>query len=661
MKGYFALLFFFTIGSGIAQKFEFGKVSVAELQQTSHPKDSSAAAAVLYNKGKTTFGYDQKRGFSVEHSFEMRIKIYKKQGLGYANYEVPYYIGYENLNQDVLRVTDAVTYNLADGKVEKTKISSDGKFTEKVNNNWKTVTIALPNVKVGSVIEFRYKLKSEDLSSFPTFLFQRDIPVDFVEYKTDIPVTYGYKQLLKGYSAGITSVSKIESNSIGFYNATTTRTDMLEFNQVATTFSGKDIPALKPEDFVDNLENYQSAVDHELEVIRSATEPEKDFSKTWEGVTKEIYSSEYFGGQLKKRDYLDNELRQILGSAETHEERAKLVYEFVKTRMNWNGEFGKFTDKGVETAWIERSGNVAEINFILCAMLNRSGVISFPVLVSTVKHGVPVYPNQNGFNYVVVATEISGKRLLLDATNKNAPMGILPIYTLNWHGRLVQNDGNSEEIDMRPSVVSKTQTAVLAELDKMGNVNGKVRFNRTDYEALHFRENFKGVNSDQYLEHLENILHGIVIKNYSLENEGDLSLPIIETFDFSADNSAEIINDRMYVNPMLFLSQTKNPFNQEQRTMPVFFGYPKQNRMNITLRIPDGYVVESMPESLSVATPEGVASFNYTIQHLGNNIQITSAYTTNQMLVAPGFYSVLKDYYKKIIDKQSEKIVLKKV
>ncbi|AWA29646.1 hypothetical protein HYN48_05855 [Flavobacterium magnum] len=644
------------------QKSESAKVTIKDLEMRRHPADSTAAAAVLYNKGVTKFNYSAEKGFTAEHIFEMRIKIYKKEGLQYANYEVPYYIGYENLNPDVLNVTDAVTYNIVNGKVEKTKIGSEGKFTEKVNKNWKTVTITLPNVKVGSIIEFRYTLKSEDLMSFPTFVFQRDIPVDYVEYRTEIPVTYGYKPVIKGLFKGIEYKSAVESNSIGFRNATTTRTDYLEFNQVTTTYIGKSIAALRPEPLVDNVENYRSAIDHELEVIRERDERNnQDFSKTWEGVARKIYKRAEFGKQLERNDYFDGELRQLLNGVEGNDERVKAIFGYVKAKMNWNGEFGYLTDKGVQKAWVDRTGNSAELNFILTAMLNAAGVTAYPVLVSTVGHGIPVYPNQTGFNYVLTACNFNGKQTLLDACTRKAPPGILPLYALNWNGRLIARDGNSEEINMQPQASSKNNTSIVATLDDTGHLKGQVRVYKTDYEAFGYRQQFGGMNQDQYLERLENDLNKIAISHYSVENTEDLTEPIKEAFDFTSDGLAEIIGDRMYLSPSLFLQQPKNIFTGDERQLPVFFGYPKQSKIVVTLEIPKGYSVESIPLPMSVATPENVAAFRYEVKSLGNKIQVSISSEVNKMLVSQDFYPVLKDFFQKLTDKRNEKLVLKKL
>ena len=60
-----------------AQKRELGNVTIEELKEKIHPKDSSAAAAYIFNKGKTYFQFSENTGFSLVTDVEVKIKIYK--------------------------------------------------------------------------------------------------------------------------------------------------------------------------------------------------------------------------------------------------------------------------------------------------------------------------------------------------------------------------------------------------------------------------------------------------------------------------------------------------------------------------------------------------------------------------------------------------------
>jgi uncharacterized membrane protein len=56
-----------------AQMFKLGKVSVAELEEKVHPKDPSAAAAILFKKGEVQFVYSQGKGFEMVTVVKTRI------------------------------------------------------------------------------------------------------------------------------------------------------------------------------------------------------------------------------------------------------------------------------------------------------------------------------------------------------------------------------------------------------------------------------------------------------------------------------------------------------------------------------------------------------------------------------------------------------------
>lgn len=116
-----------------AQNYELGKVTIAELEQKFNPKDTTAPATILFKKAKTFFTYNIKTGFTANHVYEYKIKIYKKEGLSWANQKVRFYVGYENMNKDQLEFSNVLTYNLENRSIVKTKLDGQGTFKSNVN------------------------------------------------------------------------------------------------------------------------------------------------------------------------------------------------------------------------------------------------------------------------------------------------------------------------------------------------------------------------------------------------------------------------------------------------------------------------------------------------------------------------------------------------
>lgn len=653
------VVFFFTVAIAAAQKFEPGKVSLAELQEKSHPADSNAAAAILFNKAKSYFKYDDKKGFTAKHEYIFRIKIYKKEGLGWANFKVPYYVGYENINSDFVKFSDGVTYNLENGTIVKTKLTGEGRFSKDVNEFWNEASITMPNVKVGSVIEFKYTLNSENITVFPDFCMQYDIPVNFSEYLTEIPEFFIYKPILTGFRK-VKSDSKIVSGYQNFANQYNQTVNM-SFQQINSIYTAENVPALKSEPYVDNVYNYRSAVMHELEKTRFPEMPEKNYSMTWEGVANMIFKEPRFGKELNQGAYFAAYLNPIIKNAKTETEKADLIFAFVKRVMNWDGYYGYFAKKGVKKAFDDKTGNVAEINFVLINMLNYAGINANPVLLSTVSNGIPAFPNRTVFNYVIAVADIDGKRQLFDATEKYTAAGILPFRDLNWVGRLIRQDGSSEEIKLVPENLSKEGITIMAAIDASGKIEGKARITRADYFAYDFRVKYEGANQQDYAERLEGRLNQIEIKEYQREKQENYSKPVTETFNFATVNETEIINDKFFISPLLFLSNVSNPFTAEKRELPICFEFPKQQKFTINIEIPQGYMIESMPKPATITTGENVCMFSFNIQNTGNRIQVSAVLEIKSVMVSVAFYESIKAYYKAMTDKLKEKIVLKKI
>lgn len=670
MKTYrlaFVLFLTFFYSNTNAQEFKLGKVSVTELEEKEHPKDPSAVAAILFKKGETKFEYSEANGFETVTIVKTRIKIYKKEGYEWANQEVRYYLE-SSFNENV-SFSNAYTYNLVNGKIEKTKLKSDGEFTEKINKYWGQKKITMPNVKEGSVIEFEYYLKTGYIGSLRDWYFQSSIPVNFSEYKTYIPEYYNYNSKQKGYIPIHTAVNKkqnqivlrIKERTGDVIVKTSFSEEKIDFIETETTYSVKDLPAMKDEAYVNNIDNYTSSISHELSVVNYPNTPIKHYSTDWESVVKTIYNYDDFGPELNKTGYFEDDINKLLTGINVQNERIYAVFNYVKANVKWNNFKGYSCNDGVKKAYKDKTGNTAEINLMLTAMLRYAGFNANPVLVSTRDNGIAFFPSRTAFNCVIAAVETPEGLILLDATEKFSVPNILPLRDLNWVGRLIRKDGTSNEVDLMPKILSKEATNISVVLKNDGSAEGKIIRQLTDYEALGFRKENGNTNNDNYLEKLENNNNNIEISDYIRENDLDLSKPIIESYSFKDTKSIEIINDKMYISPMLFLIEKENPFKQEVREYPVDFGYPTQSKYNISIEIPEGYLVESMPVPINIATGDDIGTFKFIIVNTDNKIQVSITSTINTAIVASDFYPVLKGFYQQMIDKQNEKIVLKKI
>ena len=427
-----------------AQNYDFGKVSKAELQEQGSLIDSTANASILYRKERVFFTISGNTGFIQHRQVHMRVKIYDKDGMDWANEKVFIYNG-SNGNRETLSGLRGYTYNLVDGKVEKDKMSSSATFKEKVGENTMAHSFTLPNVQVGSVIEYKYEISSEFVV-LDDFNLQFSIPTKMLEVSIETPQFYSYKKLFNPKAYFVPKYTESIKDRNGY-------------NDNVIKIKQENIKALKAESFAGNIGNYKAKLSMELNaILTSFGVVEKSFSSNWEKVCKTIYESNGFGGQIKRSGFFKADLAAVLNGSEDDFQKAALVDTFVKSKVRWNGSYGKFAQKGIKEAYNEGQGNAADINLLVVAMLQSAGVNAVPVLVSTSNNGIPLFPTRDGFNYVIAMVKKDNTYMLIDATEPFSANNVLPKRVLNWQGRAVYADGTSDWVSIKPTGKSQIST-----------------------------------------------------------------------------------------------------------------------------------------------------------------------------------------------------------
>ena len=125
--------------------------------------------------------------------------------------------------------------------------------------------------------------------------------------------------------------------------------------------------------------------------------------------------------------------------------------------------------------------------------------------------------------------------------------------------------------------------------------------------------------------------------------------------------SLEQIGGKVYFSPMFYLATLENPFTAEERTYPIDYVYTRKNRYIISIDIPEGYQIESLPESAAVSLSDDMGSFVYRISQVASKIQLSIELAINTPLIGPDYYQDTKKFYDIVIAKENEKVVLTKV
>ncbi|UKJ08639.1 DUF3857 domain-containing protein [Solitalea lacus] len=633
--------------------YKFGNVSMNELLLEKYDKDTSANAIVLDEFGESYID-DQDPSMLIVDYYG-KLKIFNQKGQPESTIVIPLYVG--GFGEEKVDAIQAWTYNLENGKIIKAKLAYKDFVMEKQNDKYNVLKFTFPMVKPGSVLEYKYTLKTPYyFYNFKEWHFQAAIPKVRSEYWAKIPGYFTYKITLKGLEKLTKNSSTVQKEC--FNPPGRLAADCL-FLQVAMD----SVPALKAEEFMTTLRNYLSRVEFEIEEFQYTNGSRKKFTNTWEDVERQLLSDPKFGPIFQKnqkfyQQLLKPEFLTITDSLK----RATVIVDFLKKELSWNGKHGVLAENEPKDIWSKKEGSVAEINLFLIGMLKAAGLKAEPVILSTRENGYVnnLYPVLTDFNYVVARVMINNKEYLLDITEKMLPFGLLPLRCINNEGRLIVLK-KSGWIKLVPNFYDMSQSIINMAVKPNGSVQGTCQMSKLYYQALNDRKEIARFSTlDDYVKAYQKKLTPVKISDFKIENVDSLSETLNTMFSFEMENEESTVVDKIYVNPYLFDKLSANPFKQHLRSYPIEFGTKKRLGATIAISIPDGYEVEYVPQNKKIVLPERNASYSADYKIDDNIVVIQSVLKLGNDVYEREYYQYFKELFGQIIKEQNETIILRK-
>ncbi|WP_290629100.1 DUF3857 domain-containing protein [Altibacter sp.] len=599
-----------------AQTYKFDEIGIRDFSKLRDDVFPEAPAVLLVQDIRFKYGY--------ELYVNERIKIYTKDGFEFSNWDSQF---------DDISGLRAYIYNLEDGVVTKTKIDRDNIFKEKIEDGYEVTKIAFPNVKEGSILELSYKVHYVGMRWLNAQSF---IPIKKLKIAIQNPGYYSLK-IVENPLATIDLIRQNDRSEIRFL--------------------GENIPALKRESHIYNLNNYRGKIF--LEQVRTKG---KEMLSDWSEVSKIFNDYGWYAEELEKNGhFFEGDITALLGTEKDPLIKAKRIYSFLQNRMTWNERYSRGSDN-LRKSYMEQRGNAADINLLLIFMLRKSGIEANPVLVASKYWGRPVLPTIYGLNNLIAAAEIDGETYLLDATDKIAPFGLLRKTFMNGNGIIIYEDDTYKLVSTNKTDISKMTTLVTASLEpESQSVTGSVRTRYQHHYAWEFRDTYSAARGRSFEEEMENTVELLEVNNVKTNNFNEIEKPLDVSYDFEYSDFIETINDKLYVSPLLFLGIIENPYKDTDRLYPVEEDFPFVSSCIFKIKLPEGYIPESLPEPISILVGDDVASLKYNISAQGNTIQVSYQIEILKATIPPEYYEGLKRLYGTFLEISNAKIVLGKI
>jgi hypothetical protein len=561
----------------------FQPVSPEELKMTSVPEAPGAPGIILYRQ----VDRDDNGTTSHEDNY-FRIKILTEEGRKYADIEIPFFKEsgeIDNIKARTIR-PDGSIVNF-DGKVfEKSIAKARGlKYLAK--------TFTLPDVEPGSIIEYYY---TKDLTENKLYdshwilsneLFTKTAKFSLKPYHSEYEtwnIRWIWQLLPKGTSEpkqGGDSVVRLEVHNI---------------------------PAFQTEDFMPPENELQARVDF----IYSQDSFESDAEKYWKKTGKKM--NDKLESLTGKRKAMEQALAQIVSPADSPDVKLQKIYDRVQQMRNTSYEVQKTEQEqkrakekalnNVEDVWKQNYGDGVQLTWLYLALVRAAGFDAYGVWVSDRSN---YFFNAAGMDSSkldanVVLVKLNGKDVYCDPGAKFTPFGLLPWVETGVTGLRLDKDGGSwVQTTLPPSSASRIERKADLKLSSdSGSLEGKLTVTYTGLEALRRRTEERNVDETGRKEFLENAVKEYIpaAAEVELANQPDWnssSFSMVAEFNLKVPGWVSAAGHRALMPVGLFSAPEKHLFDHAARVHPVYMEFPFQLVDDVTIELPAGWQVSSLP------------------------------------------------------------------
>ncbi len=625
---------------------QFQQPTEEELKMTADPKAPGAAAVYLYQEQIT----DDANHFL---SYYDRIKVLTEKGKELATIRIPY-------NHGVDSVTDIQGRTIhADGTIIPLSAKPADLMDYKAKNfQVNTVVFTLPGVEVGSILEYRLKVRSpDDRVSQPTWDIQspylvRKAHYSFHPHTGGNGVINGEGQVLDRllYSARLAPDSKVD------YSGTK---DLYSLDLTG-------VPPLPEEDWMPPLNALRWRVEFYYTNATSGATFWQDAGKHWGKQTQTF---------TNPSSALVKAVSDIVTPADPDRQKAIKIYaavqkldntDFSRTKSEVERKKEKLKEiHNAEDVWKQQSGSADDIAQLYVALARAAGLKAWPVQVVNRNRAIfdANFLSARQLDDYLAVIAIDGKDVYLDPGQKMCPFG-----ALHWKHQLASGLRLNDKETVPLTTPAGSYKAALVQrvadltIDAQGSVKGTVRFIMSGPQALHWRQLTVQNDQDEVKKQFNESMQDDYPDGVQADFDHFLGLDEYEANLIGvvkvSGNIGTATGKHFFLPGLFFESHARHPFvAQDKRFTPVDVHYARMEQDEVTYHLLPGFAVESAPQPSNPNWPDH-AMLKISSHVDGDSVVVLRTLAYNFTLLDSRDYPDLHDFYQKVATADQQQLVL---
>jgi Domain of Unknown Function with PDB structure (DUF3857) len=620
----------------------FQPVSPDELKLASEPLAQGAPAIILYRQ----VDRDDSSGASRQFNY-VRIKILNEEGRKYADVEIPFFTGSEEISHINARTVKP------DGSI----VNFDGKIFDKSlvkvrQFGVSAKTFSMPDVEPGGIIEYFY---TEQLKT--VWDSQWILSGDFFTKNAKFSL-----RPFGGYGRVYLNV-RVSTHDLPPGVAPPN-----QGSDHIIRLEASNIPAFQKEDHVPPVNELKSRVDF----IYVSDDAGKDPDKFWRTEGKRW--NDYVERFVDKHKAMEQAVSEIVAPTDPAEVKLRKIYARVQEIRNKSFEIRKTQqeekrdkekpDLNVEDVWKRGYGYDNQLAWLYLALTRAAGFESYGCLVSNRSQYFfdPKTMQSAKLRSGIVLVKLDGKDLFLAPGTEFAPFGMLTWSETGVQGLCLEKDGGIWiKTPVPRSSESRIERNAKLKLTDAGDLEGKLTVTYSGLEAMYHRLDVRHSDDVARKKFAEDAVIGQIpaAARAELTNKPDWSdsdTPLVAEFDVKVPSWASNAGKRVMVPAALFTAHEKHIFEHANRVYPVYFEYPYEKWDDVTVELPKGWQTASVPAE---ETKDGrIVSYDLKTEDGKTTIHTARKLKIDFVILEPKYYPSLRVFFQAVRTADEEQIVV---
>jgi hypothetical protein len=427
-----------------------------------------------------------------------------------------------------------------------------------------------------------------------------------------------------------------------------------------------DIPPLPKEEYSPPLSSYSYRIKFYYATGFTAADYWKEEGKYW---SKDV---DRFANPSDK---IRAAVAQIVAPGDSDDQKLQKIYAAVMTVENtrFTREHSAAENKSeglrVKTAadiWEQKRGSDDEITRLFISMARAAGLKAYAMIVTERDRNLlnPGILDWDQLEDEIAIVNVGGKDVFFDPGQRDCEYGKLHWMHTQVLGVRESDHGLDLAITPTPGYIDNAMRRIAElTLGPDGTLRGQVRVTMSGEAALAWRQvalrSDEGEAKKEFEAELqEQVPAGVKVSMNHFISLTDPTAVLMAVVDVSG-NLGTATGKRVFLPAAFFESNIKMPFTGEKRESTVDLHYPFVSADTVTITLPAGFTVQSVPQNADIPYPQS-AEFKAKYTATGGTFEEDRVEAMGRAVYKTTDYPQLRDFYGKMNAQDQQQVVLEK-